>query len=213
MRFLCLILLVFISNVVDANSSWRLNKHEEGIQVFLRDTSGSPLKSFKGSMMINGSLSSIISVLADTESYPRWLYNCRSAKNIKRINDKQSVNYLVTDMPWPVADRDMIVSSTLTQNLKTKRVEIKLQAKPRLLPNVADKVRIEKMQGRWLLTPIAKNKVNIVYEMSIDPGGNIPKWMVNAMAVDLPFETLNKLRKISKQDKYASARIKGIVEM
>ena len=51
-----------------------------------------------------------------------------------------------------------------------------------------------------------------VYEMSIDPGGNIPKWVVNAMAIDLPFYTLQKLRKISKEDKYANAKINGILE-
>ena len=41
-------------------------------------------------------------------------------------------------------------------------------------------VRIQNMKGRWLLTPIANDKSNIKieYEMDLDPGGNIPKWLV-----------------------------------
>ena len=85
------------------------------------------------------------------------------------------------------------------QNKSNKRVEIKLLAEPKFVSKVAGKVRIEKMNGRWLFTPIEEDKVNIVYEMSIDPGGNIPKWVVNALAVDLPFYTLKNLRKIVKK--------------
>lgn len=212
MRILFFSLLLFASNVLEANSEWRLEKDEEGIKVYLRDTAGNPVKSFKGTMMVDGSLSSIISVIDDTPSYTRWLYNCRSAKNIKRISDTQTVNYVVTDMPWPVVDRDLIVLSKLAQDPATKRVEIKLQAAPKILAKVANMVRIEKMHGRWLLTPTAKNKINIIYEMNIDPGGNIPKWLINSMAVDLPFNTLQKLRNIIKEDKYASAKIKGVID-
>ena len=200
------------SSFVEANSQWRLDKDDEGIQVYLRDTSGSALKSFKGTMTVNRSLSSLLAVLEDISSYPRWLHNCRSAKTLKQVSETELVNYIVTDMPWPVADRDAVVATSRTQNKSNKRVEIKLLAEPKFVSKVAGKVRIEKMNGRWLFTPIEKDKVNVVYEMSIDPGGNIPKWVVNALAVDLPFYTLKKLRKISKVDKYANAKIKGILE-
>ena len=212
MRVLLLSFLLLVSSLVKANTQWHLDKDEEGIQVYLRDSTGFALKSFKGAMTVNRSLSSLIAVIEDTSSYPRWLHNCRSAKTLKHIDDTKVINYVVTDMPWPVADRDVIVSSTLTQNKANNRVEIKLIAKSKFIPKVAGKVRIEKMQGRWLLTPIDKDKVNVIYEMSIDPGGNIPKWVVNAMAVDLPFYSLKKLRKISKEEKYATAKIKGILE-
>lgn len=53
---------------------------------------------------------------------------------------------------------------------------------------------------------------NVAYEMSIDTGGNIPKWVVNSMAVDLPFYTLQNLRKLSGEDKYRIAKINGIID-
>ncbi len=203
--------LIF-STYVEANSKWRLDKDEEGIKIYLRNTPGSALKSFKSTMTVNRSLSSLLTVIEDTRSYPRWLHNCRSAKLLKQVSETEIVNYVVTDMPWPVADRDAVISASRSQNKSNKRIEIKLRAEPKLLSKVAGKVRIENMHGRWLLTPQGKDKVNVIYEMSIDPGGNIPKWVVNAMAVDLPFYTLDKLRKISKEDKYANAKVKGILD-
>ena len=201
-----------VSSLVEANTQWRLEKEDEGIQVYLRDTPGSALKSFKSTMTIKRRLSAVLAVIEDTASYPRWLHNCRSAKTLKQTSETQLVNYIVTDMPWPVADRDAVIAASRTQDKKNKRIEIKLHAEPKLVANVAGKVRIEEMRGRWLLTPVANDSVNVVYEMSIDPGGNIPKWVVNSMAVDLPFYTLNKLRQISKEDQYATAKIKGIVD-
>jgi len=210
--FLCVSFLLISSSIAEANSQWRLDKDEEGIQVYLRNTSDSAVKSFKSNMTVNGSLSSVLSVIEDIDSYPRWLHNCRSAKVLQSTSETQSVVYVVTDMPWPVVDRDAAFTSHRIQNKTNKRIEIKLSVLPKVVANVAGKVRIQKLQGRWLLTPLEKGKINVVYEMSIDPGGNIPKWVVNAMAVDLPFYTLKKLRKISKEDKYATAKVKGIIE-
>ncbi|MGK0270371.1 MAG: ribosome-associated toxin RatA of RatAB toxin-antitoxin module [Cocleimonas sp.] len=203
---------LMFSTYVEANSKWRLDKDEEGIKIYLRNTPGSALKSFKSTMTVNRSLSSLLTVIEDTKSYPRWLHNCRSAKLLKQVSETEIVNYVVTDMPWPVADRDAVISASRSQNKSNKRIEIKLRAEPKLLSKVVGKVRIENMHGRWLLTTHGKDKVNVIYEMSIDPGGNIPKWVVNAMAVDLPFYTLDKLRKISKEDKYANAKVKGILD-
>jgi ribosome-associated toxin RatA of RatAB toxin-antitoxin module len=73
-------------------------------------------------------------------------------------------------------------------------------------------VRIKNMTGKWQLTPVENNKVKVVYEMNIDPGGKIPKWLVNAMLVDIPFNTLQKLRSIVKEAKYVNANLNYIIE-
>ena len=192
--------------------NWELKKSENGIQVFLRNTKNSAAKSFKGVMTVDGRLSSIVAVLEDIDSYPRWLFSCKSAKTLQQRSDTAVVNYIVTDMPWPVADRDSIVGASRSQNKSSKLIEIKLLAEPKLIPEVAGKVRIETMQGRWLLRPAGPGKINVIYEMTVDPGGNVPKWIVNAMSVDLPFNTLSGIREVMKEDKYLDAKFKDIID-
>ena len=44
------------------------------------------------------------------------------------------------------------------------------------------------------------------------PSGKIPKWIVNAMVVDIPFYTLQKLRELVKEAKYVNASLKNVTE-
>jgi hypothetical protein len=81
-----------------------------------------------------------------------------------------------------------------------------------MLPLKQGMVRIQSLTGQWLLTPLTKGDVSVTYEMSVDPGGNIPKWLVNLMAVDLPFNTLQKLRNIVKEARYVNARMGNIID-
>ena len=53
MRVFALSFLIMFSSFVEANAQWRLDKDEEGIKVFLRDTQDSAVKSFKGTMTVN----------------------------------------------------------------------------------------------------------------------------------------------------------------
>jgi hypothetical protein len=54
-------------------------------------------------------------------------------------------------------------------------------------------------------------KVKITYELSIDPGGNLPKWLVNTLAVDFPFNTLKNLRQLVKKPLYRDAKRSYII--
>jgi ribosome-associated toxin RatA of RatAB toxin-antitoxin module len=208
---LLLFLLITCGNVF-AGNNWQLSKDEEGIQVHVRNTSATGVKSFKGSMTINSRLNSIVALIEDTESYPRWLHNCKKANTLKKAGNNQVYNYIVTKMPWPVADRDAIVHSTHTQNNSTKQVLIELASEPNLAKRQPGLVRITTLLGQWRLTPLKHNQVNVIYEMNVDPGGNIPKWLVNAMAVDLPLYTLKKFRNVVKEAKYVNAKVDKLVD-
>jgi len=194
-----------------ADNNWTISKEAQGIQVYVRDNPGSAVQSFKGVITLPERLVSVLSVIEDTAAYPQLLHKCRKAKSLKKIGNNESYKYLVTDMPWPVKDRDTIVHSVLTQDKASRQVQINISAAPQQMPKQPGLLRITKMQGRWLLIP-KKKGVMVVYEMSVDPGGNIPKWLVNTMAVDMPFNTLNNLRRLVKQPKYQTARRADIVE-
>lgn len=213
---LCIVFwsLVFSVNadVVFTQSTWKLKKEDQGIQVFLRNNKNTAVMSFKGAMTVKSNITAILSVIGDVSSHPRWLYSCRSSQALKSNDQERLLNYIVLDLPWPVLDRDTVMVSSRSQNKITKRVEIKMHAEPKLVLKVPGKVRIETLYGRWLLTPIGNDKVNINYEMTVDPGGNIPIWLINSMIADLPFYTLKNLREVIKEDKYKNAKIKGIID-
>jgi ribosome-associated toxin RatA of RatAB toxin-antitoxin module len=194
-----------------ADNTWKLSKQKKGIQVYLRDTPGSALKSFKGVIHIPAKLVALVSVIEDTKAYPQLLHHCKTAHDIKSTGKNDAYKYIVTGMPWPVKDRDAIVYSVMQQNKQTKQVEIKMSASPNTLPLKAGKVRISKMVGRWVLSP-EKEGTKVTYEMSVDPAGKLPKFLVNALSTDMPFNTLNNLRNLVKKPVYKLAKHNFIID-
>ncbi len=72
-------------------------------------------------------------------------------------------------------------------------------ANKKAVPFKKGMVRVQTMSGYWEFMPVVSGgensgKVKVTYELSLDPGGNLPKWLVNTLAVDLPFHTLKNLR-------------------
>ena len=65
------------------------------------------------------------------------------------------------------------------------------------------------MTGRMVLIPKVMKKDNnksvkmtkIIYEVNADPGGKIPKWLVNDMISDFPFYSLKNLRALVMKKK------------
>jgi ribosome-associated toxin RatA of RatAB toxin-antitoxin module len=211
-KLFVVVFLLLFSQLSYAKTTWQLNKEDDGIKVYVRDTQGSVVKSFKGEVIISASLTSLVLALEDTKSYPQFLHNCKKSSNLKIVSPSESYKYIVTNMPWPVEDRDMIVHSLMSQDKTSKIVTIKLAAAPKELENKVGLVRIKKMLGSWRLIPEAKGQVKVIYEMNVDPGGSLPKWLVNSLAVDIPFHTLRKLRKQLKKPAYQNIKHSLIID-
>jgi len=203
---------VFSVGIVEAKSAWELSKQTDGIQVYVRDTPNSKLKSFRAVVSIPTRLTSLVAVLEDTTVFPRLFHNCKSAKSLKKVGHNEFYNYIVTGMPWPVSSRDSITQSIISQDKKTKRVVVAINSKPNMLPQKAGIVRIKHLVGRWEFTPLKNGMTKVVYELNIVPGGNIPAWLVNLLIVDTPFYTLSKLRNLVKEPIYKNAKRSYIID-
>ena len=91
-----------------------------------------------------------------------------------------------------------------------------MQSKPKSVPPKKGMVRVQAMSGYWAFIPVlvdGKNSKNVkvTYELSIDPGGSLPKWLVNTLAVDFPFYTLKNLRELVKKTVYRDAKSPNII--
>ena len=208
---------ILFSSSLEAENTWQLTKQKDGIQVYVRDNPNSPLKVFRGIVTLSDTkLNPLVAVLEDIKAMPKLLHNCQSASTIKKDGKLSSTIHIVNNMPWPVKDRDSIVHSVTTQDKKTKKVLIKLQSKPKAIPVNKGMVRVQTMSGYWEFMPVViagkdSGKVKVTYELSLDPGGNLPKWLVNRLAVDFPFNTLKNLRQLVKKPAYRDAKLSHII--
>ncbi len=203
--------LVFTSFYL-TSGQWILKKYDKGVAVYNRDLDTSSIKELKAVTQIKTSLSSIIALLNDRETYPQWVYKCGKSYLIKKITDSEGMYYQNAVAPWPIDNRDFAVDVKVVQDPKTKVVIQTGTAMPKFIPKVEGHVRVTVFKAVWTLTPIKNGFVNCEYELLVNPGGNIPAWIVNLAAIDGPWETTVNLREWVMKDKYQKATFPFITE-
>ena len=192
---------------------WELKKNKNGIEVYVRDNSDSPIKELKMKFNVEASMSAIVELLLDVPAIPDWVYKCPEAYTIKKINDQVEVYYNLVDFPWPLSDRDLIVKNTLTQDSLTKMVRSESFVSEGHLPEKEGIVRIKKTHLWWEFTPKSNGLVEVEYFLSSDPGGLIPAWLINLAIDQGPIQTINAFRKTLKKPKYRNAQVHFISEL
>lgn len=187
-------------------ADWSLDKDKDGIQIFTRSVDGSGFKMFKGVMTLNATTDSILAVMADLKEYSQWVDRSKSAKLIKRISFHERYAYQISSLPWPVKNRDMVIHTRISHDTDKQRVTISLNAVTGMMQETKS-VRVTQSQGTYLIESLADGRHRISWQQHTDPAGSMPKWLVNTLLTELPFNTLNALRERVKLDKYSQSKL------
>lgn len=206
-------LLFFSGFTAVSDDAWHLKKYEEGIAVYTRTAENSNYKELKAITKIKTSLSSIMALLQDWDSYPSWVYRCGASKTLKVISDHELIHYQTVVAPWPASDRDFVVNVKVTQDPITKVITQRASCLSSFIPELPGMVRIQEFKAAWTLTPSEDGTVTLQYQLLVNPGGNVPAWMVNMAVVDGPFETTSQLKKMVFHAKYQQAKVPYIKEL
>ncbi len=175
-------------------TDWQLEKAEEGVKVWVAETPGSQYKQFKGEVVIAAPIEQVKQVLEDVPHFPQWYHKMVEAKVVGQLPDGRSLRYSVTDLPWPVSDRDSVVA-VQKKPLKNGGLKVIFEAKPNAYPHQPERIRMLKLNGVWQLLPLTQHQVQVTFRAAAEPGGSIPSWLANQMVVDVPFHTLLNLKR------------------
>ena len=208
--FLCALLLpsAFASN-------WRLDHDENGIKVYTRAIQDSRIREIKGIVTIDASLATVLAVYNDFTSYPRWNHQCKKAMLLEQLSALERYSYQDYNMPFPLKDRDLILHSVVSGS--KDRVLIKTMAaadfcKESALPGCktiqqSSNIMIALSQSEHEFIPLTEGGVRITWTHHVEPAGSVPKWLVNSSLIDVPYNTLDKLRTQVKLEKYREAPV------
>ncbi len=178
-------------------NNWHLLKEEDSIKVFVKDNPGGYM-SVRMELHIYGSLKSLQQRLQDVDGYTNWVYRCASATQISTPDDSSLIYRIVTDFPFPFKDRELTVRSV--QKTDTNGIYYSRSSAVQTTDKDSQYAVIHHFESLWKVTPITPENLSIVYEVTTEPGGEIPAWLYN-MAVDQgPLHTMKKLRELVEQE-------------
>ena len=197
---------------VEGQVTWVLKKDKDAIRIYTRDTENSSFKSVKVTCTIPGTLSQLTALLLDVSAHERWVYNTKNSYLVKQINKNQQIYYSEIALPWPLANREVVVFMKIAQDPLSKVLQVNIDNVDNQIPVKNGTVRVRASSVTWKVTPLKGNQLSIEYFGNVDPGGSVPGWIANAFSTKGPFETFKKLRQLVTSPAYAKASFDFIRE-
>lgn len=204
---------------MSGSNQWELVKDENGVKVYTFKAPGDRTIKVKAVMQGDYTLSQLTSmhIIDDNLQTCRdWFPNCAKFTRIKEFDPVKGydMDMWQLDFPFPFKDRELLISTVVSQNPQTKAVVLDVLAAPATLPNNPDAVRIERMHNRWEFTPLKNGKVEVELIQDTEMGGMFPYFMLNMASVDANYTFFTgDLQKFLKKEKYAKAKLDFIEDI
>lgn len=207
--FLSVLFSILIVSDSFAQNNWQLKKESNGMKIYTGDIAGSNVKALKVVYTVDGRLSSLAALLLDVNAQDKWVYSTKRSYLVNKKSDNEIVYYSEKSMPFPVSNRDVVVSTDITQ-ASNKVMTVDIHSVKSTIPEKKDVVRVPYTDVKWVVTPTANGKLAIEYVAKLDPGGSVPAWLVNMFCTKGPYETFSKLTAMLQQPAYKNASLSFI---
>ena len=153
---------------------------------------GHSIKAFRATSKYKASIDTSIDAITNMDHYLEWVEGAKEAKVIKTFNEFKQACYYVNNLPMPLKDRDGVVIQEIVR-IDSDNARIDISTMNELAEENKRYVRINQLEGGWLLKKLDDEFVELTYQVHLDPEGIIPNWVVNLMITDTPKKTLNNL--------------------
>jgi hypothetical protein len=205
-RFGCLLLAVLsmtvfssvttASSTPPAESDWTARKNDQNLQLYTREITGSDFLAVKVTALINAPIEKIVAAFGDGDGCNQWQAMCKASTVVEVVSDEERYIHLVLDLPWPFADRDMVMHSTSLIDLETQSATIHLEP-------AADKVPVQeyvraRSNGHYTVKAVNAQQVELTYIMHTELGGDISPGTVNSRVMATTFDDIKRLVELAE---------------
>jgi len=190
----------------EAGPPWEQAAKDDGITVYARERKESGLREMKATGTFDAPPEAVWKVLRDYEAYTKVMPYVEVSKIVGH-EDGDKITYVYSVLALPLIDkRDYTLKLTDESDWKDGKGYLKSSwtvANDKGPPGRKDIVRLSVNNGYWQLQPVdGGKKTYATYYIYTDPGGAVPKWMVNTAnsgAVPDVFKAIRKAVKDKKQ--------------
>ncbi|WP_430411117.1 START domain-containing protein [Kordia sp.] len=175
-----------------AQKEWSLKKDKDDIQIYTKSIDSSKIKAYKVEMVVETSLDKVKSIITDGDQLHVWNYKAIDSKLLKKTSESEYLIWMALDLPWPLRNRDVVISLSL-HRISKDVLRIDIIAASDQYEIQEDYLRITTFEGYWLLEQ-KDTMVKITHQMHGDPSGNLPSWFINSTIAKAPYNNFVALR-------------------
>ncbi len=191
---------------------WKLAAEPEGVKVYSRDRDGD-VKEMKAIGLIDASPQEVWKIIRDYENYPKAMPYTELAKVVATEGDGKVIwFYSVINAPL-VDRRDYVIKLTDESDWKEGKGQLKVswtawnEKGDKQVAEKENMVRVKLNDGSWTLEPREDGKKTFAtYYVYTDPGGSLPKFIVNKANGTAVPEVFNAIKKGVLADREKAAK-------
>lgn len=161
--------------------------------VSTREEPGRELPSFRGQGVLNMPVLHALAVVLDAEGAVEWAKGASEVRTLRAVDPRTHLLYTRSNAPWPVSDRDMVVKRVLKVVDPGREFRVEMSCVAGQRPETKHVVRVSDCSSHFILRSAGVGRTYAEYEVSIDPAGSLPAWLVRWASKRIPFETLVSL--------------------
>lgn len=195
------LLFLLMPMICTAQDNWELKKNETNIAVYSRKLDNEKFKEIRVVCEINGSIQQLYGILQNVNHHKDWVYGTMDSHLINRKSTDTVYYYSSVNLPWPASNRDLTVQLTFKRDNDGKTLHVRAFGVNNILSEKPGLVRVPYSLGLWDIQTLNNGKIKIDYTFSVNPGGSLPAWLVNMMAVRGPFNTFKNLKELMEKGK------------
>lgn len=211
-KMACVLLGTLLASSAAMADNWKLELDQGGVKLYTSDNDHSPMKSYKVTTTVRANLSSLVALLNDQTSQPKWMDKVLSVEKLQQMKDGENLYYTVFDAPWPAKDQDNVLYTKWSQDPATYEMVQTVMAEPEYLNESKGRQRQAFYKAEWRLLPTGNGNVHVTYQAEIDPGlKRVPEWMKNMFVYEMPVKTIQNMSALSL-DSYMGATFAYVKE-
>lgn len=182
-----------------SQKDWTLDTSKDGISIYTKDTPNSDIKQFKLVTTIKSDIKKVYELLRNVEGMHLWYDKIKSVQMLQKISDNEGVYLLEYSLPFPLKNRVSTVKGKMDFDKKAGIIKVNTTYQAFAIPaNMKDLLLITKIWSSWEITTLPTGELSIIHMGSMDPGGNIPTWLVNDGVTTGPIKTINAFKSLLK---------------
>lgn len=176
-------------------SEWVPVKKQDGVQIEGRVRPETSFREFRGAVELNAKPDQVVRLLQDLSNISTWHYGTEKVEVIRTLGFTDALVQVIIAPPWPLKRREAICKISLVVDEENNLIRITLSDQPdELAPNPGYQ-RVERLEAEWIIKQASETTSLVQYSIYTEPGGKIPRWFFNNVAMDVPLFTLLNLRR------------------
>ena len=189
-----LLLLFCCLNGFSQQNDCILKKQSDDIQVYTCKSENDKFKSLKAEFAIkNTTLDELVAFIKNVKNFPTWQYNLISAEMLLQETENRMIIRSEIHAPWPVDNRELIVEYSLEKDATSGQLHVIIKTVAYDYPLEKGVVRVPFSYAEWLVVKDG-TALKVRYTLRIDPGGNVPAWLVNMAMAEGPYQSFINLK-------------------